>query len=74
MHNKSFTADGQVSIVGGRNIGDEYFGANEEMNFADMDVAVIGPVVKRGVGRIRSLLESSVLDSDRQSFAPKHDA
>src|SRR5678816_4319225 len=25
MHNKSFTADGQVSIVGGRNIGDEYF-------------------------------------------------
>ena len=47
MHNKSFTADGQVSIVGGRNIGDEYFGANEEMNYADMDVAVIGPVVKQ---------------------------
>ena len=46
MHNKSFTADGQVSIVGGRNIGDEYFGANEKMNYADMDVAVIGPVVK----------------------------
>jgi cardiolipin synthase C len=46
MHNKSFTADGAVSIVGGRNIGDEYFGANEAMNYADMDVAVIGPVVK----------------------------
>ena len=46
MHNKSFTADGQVSIVGGRNIGDEYFEANAEMNFADLDVAVIGPVVK----------------------------
>src|SRR6478672_8776212 len=46
MHNKSFTVDGQVSIVGGRNIGDEYFGAHEEMNYADMDVAVIGPVVK----------------------------
>jgi putative cardiolipin synthase len=46
MHNKSFTVDGQVSIVGGRNIGDEYFGANEAMNYADMDVAVIGPVVK----------------------------
>jgi putative cardiolipin synthase len=28
MHNKSFTADGQVAIVGGRNIGDEYFEAN----------------------------------------------
>jgi putative cardiolipin synthase len=47
MHNKSFTADGQISIVGGRNIGDEYFDANAAMNFADLDVAVIGPVVKQ---------------------------
>lgn len=46
MHNKSFTADGQIAIVGGRNIGDEYFGASEDMNFADLDVAVIGPVVR----------------------------
>ena len=46
MHNKSFTADGQVSIVGGRNIGDEYFEAHAEMNFADLDVVLIGPVVK----------------------------
>lgn len=46
MHNKSFTADGQISIVGGRNIGDEYFAADAVMNFADLDVAVIGPVVK----------------------------
>src|SRR4051812_34916710 len=46
MHNKSFTADGQVSIVGGRNIGDEYFEANAKINYADLDVAVIGPVVK----------------------------
>jgi cardiolipin synthase C len=46
MHNKSFTADGQVAIVGGRNIGDEYFGANEAMNYADLDVVVIGPVVR----------------------------
>ena len=46
MHNKSFPADGQASIVGGRNIGDEYFEAHAEMNFADLDVVVIGPVVK----------------------------
>ena len=46
MHNKSLTADGQVAIVGGRNIGDEYFGAHEAMNYADFDVVVIGPVVK----------------------------
>lgn len=46
MHCKSFTADGQVTIVGGRNIGDEYFAADKEMNFVDLDVAMIGPVVK----------------------------
>lgn len=45
MHNKSFTADGQVSIVGGRNIGNEYFEASDAYNHADLDLAVIGPVV-----------------------------
>jgi putative cardiolipin synthase len=44
MHNKSFTVDGKVTILGGRNIGDEYFDADPEMNFRDRDVAVIGPV------------------------------
>jgi len=47
MHNKSFTVDNQVTIVGGRNIGDEYFGAADDMVFADLDVLAIGPVVKQ---------------------------
>jgi putative cardiolipin synthase len=46
MHNKSFTVDGEVAIIGGRNVGDEYFGASQEMNFADLDMTVIGPVVR----------------------------
>ncbi|MDQ3797757.1 MAG: phospholipase D family protein, partial [Pseudomonadota bacterium] len=46
MHNKSFTADNQVTIVGGRNVGDEYFGADQEDLFVDLDVMAIGPVVK----------------------------
>lgn len=46
MHNKSFTADNQVTIVGGRNIGDEYFGANMEVGFQDLDVMAVGPVVQ----------------------------
>ncbi|MDO4776592.1 MAG: phospholipase D family protein [Cardiobacteriaceae bacterium] len=45
MHNKSFTADGLVSIVGGRNVGDEYFGAGDGVMFADLDVSVTGSVV-----------------------------
>ncbi len=47
MHNKSMTADGQLSIVGGRNIGDEYFGTKESVNFSDMDLLVAGPAVKQ---------------------------
>lgn len=46
MHNKSFTIDGQATIIGGRNIGDEYFGAAGEVLFADLDVLAIGPVVR----------------------------
>ncbi|WP_374011340.1 phospholipase D family protein [Massilia sp. Se16.2.3] len=45
MHNKSFTADNQITIVGGRNVGDEYFGADDDLLFADLDVMAIGPVV-----------------------------
>ena len=45
MHNKSFTADGQVTIVGGRNVGDEYSGAGHDVMFVDLDVLAIGPVV-----------------------------
>lgn len=44
MHNKSFTADGQVTIVGGRNVGNEYFGASNDMLFSDLDVIAAGPV------------------------------
>lgn len=46
MHNKSWIADNRVAFVGGRNVGDEYFGAAEEMNFVDLDFAMIGPVVR----------------------------
>ncbi len=46
MHNKSFTVDNQVTILGGRNIGNEYFDADPDLAFADLDVMAIGPEVK----------------------------
>ena len=45
MHNKSFTADNQATIIGGRNVGDEYFGAAESLLFVDLDVIAVGPIV-----------------------------
>lgn len=46
MHNKTFTVDGKVSITGGRNIADEYFGFDHAFNFRDRDVLLIGGEVK----------------------------
>ncbi len=46
MHNKSWIADNRLAVVGGRNLGDEYFGASENMNFEDLDFAMAGPVVQ----------------------------
>jgi putative cardiolipin synthase len=46
MHNKSFTADNQATVIGGRNVGDEYFGARDEGLFLDLDALAVGPVVR----------------------------
>ena len=44
MHNKLMVADNRFTIVGGRNIGNEYFGLNPEHNFVDFDVLALGPI------------------------------
>lgn len=43
MHNKAWIADDVVAIVGGRNVGDEYFQASGGTNFADLDLLLAGP-------------------------------
>ena len=56
MHNKTFIADGRFAVLGGRNIGDRYFGLYEPFVQNDLDVMVAGPV-RRGRGDVRRLLE-----------------
>src|SRR5699024_12546745 len=46
MHNKSFTADNALTIIGGRNVGDEYFGATDDVLFADLDILSAGAAVQ----------------------------
>lgn len=46
MHNKAMIADNQVAIVGGRNLGDEYFSASPTLQFRDLDVLAAGPVTR----------------------------
>lgn len=47
MHNKSFTVDNHATILGGRNIGNEYFEADPDLAFGDLDVMAIGPVAQK---------------------------
>ncbi|WP_372683589.1 phospholipase D family protein [Desulfosarcina sp.] len=44
MHNKSFTVDNSISIVGGRNIADEYFQLKTDSVFVDFDILAVGPI------------------------------
>jgi putative cardiolipin synthase len=45
MHNKLWVVDGRVAYAGGRNIGDEYFGADQQFNFTDLGVLLLGAAV-----------------------------
>jgi putative cardiolipin synthase len=46
MHNKLFLVDGIAGVFGGRNIGNNYFDADDRSNFADFDVFVAGRLVE----------------------------
>jgi putative cardiolipin synthase len=45
MHNKAWIADNAAAILGGRNLGDEYFEAREDLDYADLDLLAVGPAV-----------------------------
>ncbi len=47
MHNKLLVADNRAAILGGRNVGNEYFGFAEEFNFRDIDVLGVGPIARQ---------------------------
>ncbi|GAA5073803.1 phospholipase D family protein [Lysobacter panacisoli] len=47
MHNKAWIADGRVAVIGGRNIGEQYFSADAEVNFRDLDLLLLGPAVEQ---------------------------
>ncbi|WP_448579918.1 phospholipase D-like domain-containing protein [Thermaurantiacus sp.] len=46
MHNKALVADRCMALSGGRNIGDEYFGATNGSVFADLDILLAGPAAE----------------------------
>ncbi len=47
MHNKLMVADNAVALIGGRNIGNQYFQVDPESQFADDDVFAAGEIAQR---------------------------
>ena len=85
MHNKLFLADNVMGVMGGRNLGDSYFG-NAQSNFIDADVLIAGPLVQE-LSRsfdeywnneraypVQSLIDKEKLDDMRRTFAAQQDA
>lgn len=80
MHNKLFLADNVVGVMGGRNLGDSYFG-NSDSNFIDADVMIAGPLVQdlsrsfdeywnnERAYPVQSLIAKDELDRMRKNFA-----
>lgn len=76
MHNKAMIVDNQLAIVGGRNLGDEYFSASPTLQFSDLDVLAAGPVTGQISASFDEYWNSSVAYPlsvlNRQQFDP-HD-
>ncbi|GAC1457228.1 MAG: phospholipase D family protein [Steroidobacteraceae bacterium] len=60
MHNKLFVVDGSIALMGGRNIGDQYFQVDPDSQFADDDVFVSGPIVRKLAGTFQSFWDSEL--------------
>jgi putative cardiolipin synthase len=72
MHNKSFTVDDSITIIGGRNIADEYFEIKPEVEFNDFELLAVGPVVPE-VNAAFDLFWNSELAVPMEAFAIDHD-
>jgi putative cardiolipin synthase len=71
MHNKALIVDDVACVIGGRNIGDEYFDTGAATGFIDLDVVVIGPVVDEVIASFQSFWDSaSSHPADRVLKAP----
>lgn len=73
MHNKLWVADNAMAVIGGRNLGDEYFDASGKVNFSDLDMLVAGPAVTE-ISRSFDAYWNSEWAVPIQAFQPTPDA
>jgi phosphatidylserine/phosphatidylglycerophosphate/cardiolipin synthase-like enzyme len=72
-HEKMLAADGEIMIVGGRNVDEKYFGMNKKRNFKDLDILISGPVVQTARNYYLALWDkkASVKEVNLDKFNPE---
>lgn len=71
MHNKLLIADNRAVILGGRNLGNEYFGLSPEFGFRDFDALGLGPITRQASQTFDRFWNSErVLPAGRLDAAP----
>lgn len=74
MHCKLVVADGRAAVVGGRNIGDHYFGLSDAYNFHDLDLLGIGAIGAQAAGMFDHFWNSEwVVSADNLVVHPDPD-
>jgi putative cardiolipin synthase len=74
MHDKLLIADGNAAVIGGRNIGDHYFGLSHDYNFHDLDVLGFGHVARQANEMFDHFWNSEwVVSADNLDVAPDQD-
>lgn len=68
MHNKAMIADNQMAILGGRNLSDQYFEADTDYNFRDIDVLSAGPIVA-DISKALTLIGTGLTHSPSRLFS-----
>ena len=71
MHNKLLVVDNAIALIGGRNIGDQFFQIDPESQFADNDIFIAGPIARQLSDDFRRVLEQYPVDPGRSAFSGK---
>ncbi|WP_230243992.1 MULTISPECIES: phospholipase D family protein [unclassified Acinetobacter] len=72
MHNKSFIADNQISLIGGRNMSNQYYNVSDNYQFSDVDVMLVGSASDEIIHSFDEYWNDDYAYSVKQLVNPRH--
>ena len=72
MHNKSFIADNQIALIGGRNMSNQYYNLSDNYQFSDVDVMLVGSASDEIIHSFDEYWNDDYAFPVRQLVNPRH--